>query len=245
MEEHRFEQFEAYLEATATEEQRKELERELKAKPNLQLEFEEFRTLWLGIQAVFLKDELDDIHQDLMLDQAKVVPFWRKRSWTIAAILLVLIASAILFFPKESSSKDIYASIHQVDPGLPSLMGLADKPEFDKAMLSFKKGEYTLALETFISLEEAGGQNDTLSFYQAMSMMELERMGDAQASLDQLLTSDSDFIRYKAEWYVFQIQVFEGNYPIAGEWLKKISSNEDHPFRQKAIEIQDEFRFPN
>lgn len=95
------------------------------------------RLLMLGIQETALEDRMENFYQQATRSVRNIS--WVK--WGIAACLTAAIIIGGLLFYSRSPEEKLFAAYYKPDPGLPTLMGVSDRYEFENAMLSYKTGD--------------------------------------------------------------------------------------------------------
>lgn len=163
----------------------------------MQQKLEEIKLLRIGIGESFVREKINSFHPSK--EQVPVRSMNNMRRLMVAAsiLLIVLTSSYFLFFNKSSDEK-LYAQFYSPDPGLPGNMGGASNYSFDKAMLDYKNGDYTKAIEAWKNLPA----NDTTVYFIGMAEM---AAGNNAAAIDQLTKSTnktSNPFYKEACWYL-------------------------------------------
>jgi len=190
----------------------------------------------LGIQESLLADRLNDFHKELKPQEEKkthrTISFhWGKR-WAIAASALLVIGtlSWILFF-KKTDNQQLFASYYQPDPGLPTLMGVSDHYEFDKAMVDYKTGDYEKALIAWKTLLKENEQNDTLNYFIASAYLAYKNPEMAFPYFDKVIRNPNSVFYNDAQWYKALALLDEGKKEEAVQLLQKT----EHPEKETLL----------
>ena len=156
------------------------------------------RLLMLGIQEAALEDRMEDFHQQATRPVKKIS--WLR--WGIAACLAAAVSFGALLFFSRSPGEKLFAAYYKPDPGLPTLMGVSDHYEFEKAMVSYKTGDYQKALAGWRQLLSAQPGNDTLHFFIGSAHLAEGRADSAVASLNRVIAVPQSAFQSDASWYL-------------------------------------------
>jgi TolA-binding protein len=226
--------FEAYLKGSLSEEERVAFEFKLMVDSELNDEFEVFKKIWGGfndIKAEAIRKNLYKIDQELDAQKAKPAVIKKYRY----AIALALIVSICLWTYLELRQQTGFStSMIPYEPGLPVLMGVDHKLEFDNAMSLFKYEQYDKALSGFSNHLASNKGNDTTLYYLGYCQLKTRQYSEAVNSYMLLnLMTDSKFF-LKGQYYLAISHWANGDKSKAITLLNKISTNQQHPFASQA-----------
>lgn len=164
-----FEKIEAYLNGDLSKDEILEFETQLNTDTIFRAKFDDIKTVLTGIETQSLKEQLDIFHkelsaneQDLLVNDPKVKSLhWRKIA--VAAILIVGLGSFWLF--SGSPNEKLYSEYFTPDPGLPTTMSNTNNYDFYEAMVSYKQGDYKVAIDKWQALQNTKPNNDTLNYF--------------------------------------------------------------------------------
>jgi len=188
-----------------------------------------------AIQFAAIKDKLSDISRNAQ--QSKTMGI--RSALAIAASVLLLVG-AYFYVRNEvkqpTNHDQIFASINFKDPGLPILMGEAEHDRaLDDFMLAYKQNKYKEALTIGRELLKKNPDSDTIQFYTAMTLYE---MGNLDAASEILITLEGDEtgIAQKSAWYLYMIDLKNGDLRSAKAGIMGIAENPKHMLRLEAID---------
>lgn len=186
---------------------------------------EEVKMLSIGIQEDALLSKLDSFHNAIPASDTTAKPKiievnWLKRL-AVAAILILGITtlSWLLFFQKTGTEK-LYAAYYSPDPGLATLMGVSDHYEFDNAMVDYKTGDYTKALDTWLTMLKVNPENDTLHYFIASAYLAQENEEQAAVYFDKVIRQQQSVFLQDAQWYKALLLLKQGKKEDAVSLLK-------------------------
>ncbi|HTN46828.1 MAG TPA: tetratricopeptide repeat protein [Flavipsychrobacter sp.] len=220
-----------YLHQQLSETEQKIFDERLRTDPLWQQKVTEIRLLSTGIQENVLLEQLDQFHSHLTTVEnktkiIKINPF--KRLSVAASILFFVgILSWMLFFRKSGDEK-LYASYYQPDPGLPTVMGVSENYEFEKAMVDYKTGDYSKAMDAWKALLKTHPDNDTLNYFIGSAHLANDNSKDALVFFDKTLLVKNSVFRQEALWYKALALLKEGKKEDAIIALKAA----DHPDKE-------------
>ena len=221
-----FERIERYLLGEMTIAEKTQFELEIANNEALQNEVKLQRQMIAGIQvqSVDLQDTTSEEYARGLA--RKSFDNSRKIHRLIVPLLgiaagIVLVAVVGYFW--MNSNQDLYAKYYEADPGLPTIMGVADNYEFQDAMVDYKMEDYQKAKEKWQKLTERNSSNDTLNYYIAMADLNLNNFEKSAQSLNQISTKSSFYA--DALWYQALIAIHEKDYDLAREKLETLDSD--------------------
>lgn len=232
----KFEILERYILNELSPEERTEIEERLESDPDFQAQYEQMKDLIIAIESHSLRESLKDrMIQPNSGEQVKNTPINTQRSkiyWILAAaasILIIVYCGWWIYNSQSPSFKEIMADAFYVDPGLPTKMSATDLYQFYDAMLDYKTGDYSLALDKWSSINTGIGA-DTLNYYRAMAYLNMEKFHEAEDLLNKI-SQDSPLFQ-KAEWRKLEIYIRTQKYEKALAYLKQLPTD-IHPSYKK------------
>lgn len=226
-----------YLNGQMNTDERVIFENELKNNPVLQASFEEIQELQKGIEHAILKQKLNDFHSEIPLEEKPVINIQKhsksnKTVWySIAAILVVAIGILWVFSSGDANEK-LYSKHFIPDPGLPTVMGTSQNYSFNEAMVDYKLGKYTTAIEKWEMLITQKPDNDTLNYFIGVAKMADGNSQDAISFLQKTLVNNQSVFKEETNFYLGLALLKEGNNEAAIEAFKKSNL----PEAQKILE---------
>ncbi len=169
-------------------------------------------------------------HTEIQNPQNKIS---RLPTWLYAAAGLLLLA-AVTFLMRPQNQVDYFASHYEAYPSIvnPILKGTDNSSDkINQGYIAYQNKDYQRALTLF---ELATSSNDTIKFYQAISLIETKKPQQAIALLKDLQNRDNRF-QQEAAWYKALCQLKIGNREAAISGLSKIEVKHDHPFNSEAV----------
>lgn len=151
--------------------------------------------------------ELAGFTRTLQAVAAAQTPASARTGWApvlkYAAMLALLLAGALWWGTRPNAHERLYARYHVPDPGLPVPMSISSNPLFHDAMVAFKMGEYAEAHAKWAPLLQQQPGNDTLRYYIASALLEMDSTEKALPMLEHLAADSSSTFADKARWYLF------------------------------------------
>lgn len=160
----------------------------------------------LGIREAALSDTLKNI--PLNKENAPVIPIKRKKlgmvlSLTAAAAALVIVVISLtmsgVFSGKNSR---LFSEYFQPDTGLITSMGVTESYDFEVAMIDYKSGKYTDAIEKWTLLRKGHENNDTLNYFIGSSYLALKDPKPAIPYFQEVITKKDGVFFHDANWYL-------------------------------------------
>lgn len=197
---------------------------------------DQIRFMSIGIQESTLSAKLNNFHSSLNVEangktQKSIEINWGKRLAVAASTILVVGTLSWLLFFKKTVNKQLFANYYQADPGLPTLMGVSDNYEFDKAMVDYKMGDYDKALKTWEGLLKDNANNDTLNYFIASAHLADNNPESSLAFFDKVIGSTNSVFLQDAQWYKALILLNKGNKQEAINLLQKT----EHPDKEALL----------
>lgn len=166
-----YERIEKYLLGQIEGIEKEQFERELATSETLQNAVEEQKMICQAIEEETLRDTMQEIHSRVFgedTEKENVRSLWKKPvlKYGIAASLGILfLVGGYTLSRKRINNQDLYASYFTPDPGLPTTMSTTQDFDFYEAMVTYKQGDYTQALEKWEGLLKTKPNNDTLNYF--------------------------------------------------------------------------------
>ncbi len=238
MKEELMERIEAFLDGKIS---REELQRDADAlgETDLQEKITWFTNTQTAIEAAGLRNQLQDILPKPQHKEAKVVRFTRNRwTWAIAASLLLLVVA--YWGVNNFSNPGLYAEYEYVDPGLPVLMSQSDDYQLYDALTYYSEGNYAVAEEKLLQIEEQSPASDTLVYYLGASQLYQGKTTAAEGNLSKVANVENSKFVQRAEWLLILVALKEQHMEKAKQLLQQILATPDHEFLQQAQSLQKE-----
>lgn len=220
------ERIEQFLDNEMSSEQSGAFSQLLQEDKALQQKVNEVRLLRIGIDEAILENNLNDFHTDLTRSTpqsqqgGKVISFGR-RLLAAASVIAIIGLAAWWFLQKETKYEKIYSSYYKADPGLLTAMGPSDNYTFEKAMVDYKNGDYSKAIEAWMSLQKDQPNNDTLIYFLGVAYQANEENEEAIKYLERVVANpDSPFLK-EACWYLGLAYLKEEKIEKAKEYIQR------------------------
>lgn len=180
-----------------------------------------------GIREAGLENELKQIK--LTAGKAPVRSM-RKRSTrfsllALAAAIILVVVSLVWVGVFKSRGDKLYSAFYHPDTGLLTSMGAADEYKFDVAMIDYKTGNYTDAIEKWSALQPQHGDNDTLNYFIGSAYMALGQLEDAESFFSHVLQNKESMFYHDAQWYYGLALIKQGQLQKAIPYIR--ASNHD------------------
>ncbi len=181
---------------------------------------EDVKTTLLGIEAQSLKEQLDDFHkeipeteiqQELALKKSRFASYSR-----IAAAAAIIIAVGSIWFFIGSPNEKLYANYFKPDPGLPTTMSSTNNFDFYDAMVSYKHGDYQIAIDKWKVLNAQKPENDTLNYFLGVAHLANKNEAEAIPYLERSAAAEDNFVFLNdAYFYLGLAYIKEGQLELA------------------------------
>lgn len=199
-----FELIERLLNGELRPDQLDEIQERMASDQNFASQIDEIRDLRLGIERAALAVRLDSYHSEIG-DPDKEVPVRPLRPswlWGVAAsFFLVASAGVWWIMGQKSPEEQLYQAYFRPDPGLVTSMASQGNYEFDRAMVDYKDGKYSEAIDRWEKLLNENPKNDTLNYFFGAALLASDQ---ESLSLDyfQSVAENSRSAFYPdANWY--------------------------------------------
>jgi len=214
-------------------EEAKAFEAQLAADSELLSEKESLEELIIGIQSKGLKEKLSSYSiagaekkestQPKRTSTAKVLNI--RKLAVAAGFIGAMLCAWYLMIPSTNSSSQLYADAFTTHPGLPTPMSEVSNYTFYDGMVDYKMEKYSVALDKWSASGGTIGQ-DTLDFYSAMALLQLDKKTEALSLLTGI-KSDSQ-ISSDVLWYTLGIHLKNNDFNKAREVFEKVKPD-SHP----------------
>lgn len=208
---------------------------------DLNISFEEFKTLFEMVEEAGFRNQLDNFHKQM--EKSKETPVRQLKpnkrfTYQIAASVTILLAvGTFWFFNQQNSSEKLFDEYYSPDPGLPTVMGTNDNYAFYEAMVDYKQGNYDIAIAKWEKLLIQKPDNDTLNYFLGSAYLALEEPTRAVSFLEKAIQAKSSSFSNETQYYLGLIYLKSGKQQKAVEAL---NSSE----LQKAAELHQKLTAP-
>lgn len=236
---------ENYVEGKLSETEKQDFETRLIVDGDFKEEFDLYKSVVVGIKAsglVNLKAKLKEADDEL--DSSNVIELKpeKKKSYRLyysiaASIILILGIAFVWQINSTHRLSNIADSVYEKDKGLPVEMSV-NIQTLNDAMNSYKTGDYHSAQNYLLNILHNNQANDTAIFYLGLVEYELGNFNKAQEYFNAI--NDSSNYYPKAEYRLMLSLLKTNSVNDAKAECKKILSNPNHPYREKAELISKE-----
>lgn len=220
---------ERYINGSMTSQELKDFNQLLELDNEFKVKVEDVKTMLTGIETQALKEKLNEFHKEIPKTIIENTPNTKVRflsfsKMSIAAALIIAIGS-IWFFSTPKNEK-IYANFFKLDPGLPTTMSTTNNFAFYDAMVNYKHGDYTIAIDKWSVLQEKKPGNDTLNYFLGVAYLANKNVTDAIPFLERSIEAKDDFVFLDdAYLYLGLAYLNEGNMELAKKYLTTSETN--------------------
>lgn len=220
-----FESIEAYLNNSLSKENLLIFENRLHNEEGFATKVEDIKTVLTGLETQALKEQLNDFHQDIAVQEKDTIQFnpkvkslqWRK----VAVAAALIIAAGSFWFLNRNSNNQLYADFYSPDPGLPTTMSSTNNYEFYEAMVAYKQGHYSDALNSWTNQLKTKVGNDTLNYFVGSALLANKKENDAISYLQKVVDADNSAFKNDAFYYLGLVYLKNNNKAKAIEYLSK------------------------
>jgi tetratricopeptide (TPR) repeat protein len=210
---------ENYINGTMNTRELNDFKQLLELDDEFKTKVEDIKTMLLGIENQSLKEQLDEFHKDLPKTKVKKPKDKKVRylyySKFAAAAALIIAVGSIWFFSTPQNEK-LYTKHFKPDPGLPTTMSSTDNFEFYDGMVSYKHGDYDIAIEKWKTLNETNPENDTLNYFLGVAFLANKNVPDAIPYLENAADAEDNFAFLNDAYYYLGLAYMkEGNIELA------------------------------
>ncbi|MGB5417384.1 tetratricopeptide repeat protein [Algibacter sp.] len=214
---------EQYLNGSMTTQELKDFNQLLELDDEFKVKVKDIKTMLAGIETQNLKEQLDEFHEEIPKTKVQKptkskVRFLSFSKLAIAASIILAVGS-IWFFNTPKNEK-IYANFFKPDPGLPTTMSNTNNFDFYDAMVNYKHGDYTLAIDKWRVLQEKNPENDSLNYFLGVAYLANKNENVAIPYLERAIEAKDDFAFLgDAYYYLGLAYLKEGNMELAKKHL--------------------------
>ena len=163
------------------------------------------RLLKAGISEAAIKETLEKFHKEVKPATHHHAPVKGINSFKkilFAAASVVLIISIGFFVFKKDKYENAYAKYYKPDPGLITVMGIANNYAFEEGMVQYKNEKYEKALSFWNEPLKANLKSDTLLYFTASAYQALQQTEKAKNNYLKVLEYTSSAFYKDASWYL-------------------------------------------
>ena len=200
------ETIERYLNGTMDESEHNIFSERMEADPQLQQQVEDVRTMLVGIEQAVLTGKMEDFHAEIPTEEhaEKVIPLTSKKRNRFAyigiAASIIAVIGLFWIFTQKSETEQLFAEYFVADPGLPTNMGDIENFEFYDAMVDYKQGDYSEAIDKWSNQLTFKKENDTLHYFLGVAQL---ASGNETGAIEHLktVTDEATSVFTKEAWY--------------------------------------------
>lgn len=178
---------------------------------------EDIKNLILGIENQSLKEELDSFHKDIAQQHSSQNSGFFTLRKLAAAVVILLAVSGFWWFSTPQHER-LYSSYFSPDPGLPTTMSNTSNFEFYDAMVNYKQGKYTQAIEKWQAITV---KNDTTNYFIGVAHLANDDETQAIPYLEKSIENKAFPLANDAYYYLALAYLKKGNMEIAKQYLQK------------------------
>lgn len=219
-----FELIEQYLNGDLDADTAQQVLEQIEKNPIFKTKVETVKTIITGIESQVLKNKLDVFHEELEQKlQITTTKSLNNKSWwrPLAVAAALIIATGSYFWLGGNATDKLYNAYYTVDPGLPTNMGGDTMYEFNKAMVSYKQGNYTEAISGWKELAQQKQDNDTLNYFLGSALLAIDSTENAIKYLIKTTEQGGSTFRNEAFYYLGMAHLKNGNKTSAIKALKQ------------------------
>ncbi|MGC1206058.1 MAG: tetratricopeptide repeat protein [Flavobacteriaceae bacterium] len=209
-----FERIEAYLNGQLSNDDLTIFEKRLKKENSFKSKVNDIKTVLTGLEAQALKEQLDVFHKDMVQTSNANVStetkvrhlHWKK----IAVAAALIIAAGSFWFISGNTNERLYAKYFTPDPGLPTTMSSTRDYDFNRAMVSYKQGNYEDAINAWKNQLATKVKNDTLNYFIGSALLADKKDKEAIKYLN-IVTNISESLFNNEAYYYLGLAYLKGN----------------------------------
>lgn len=225
---------EAYLDGTLSPQEVKEFEGRLLRDAELQHELKlqrDTRGLLALNRGPVLKKQLQEIEA---AHHKQIRPLWQ--NWyAVAAVVIVLIGIGALLW--QGTLHNPYESAFEAYPDRITMRQANSDSLVNQAMSAYRKGNFDQAIPSLSQLKEMEPDQVTYQFYLGVAQLGAGLAGDAISTLEPLRSHN--LFGEAATWYLALAYGQSGDEAKAQELLQVLTTSQDSPYRDAALELLD------
>lgn len=220
------ETFESFLMHTMNETERSAFEASLKKDSKLNIQFKEFKDLFLAIEEVGLRASINGFHQEEVStsknndSSVRQLPSKRLVFMVAASIIVLLGFSSIWYLNRPPVHEQLFSQHFTPDPGLPTVMSNQLNYDFYEAMVDYKQGKYASSISKWEKLLLDKANSDTLNYFIGVAHLANGNDQKAIPFLENVLKSKS-FFEKEAQHYLGLAFIKQGKLEQAKPYIKK------------------------
>jgi len=235
--------FEEYINGELEEGDLWEFKKSLEADTDLKKQFELFMAVKQGItdnkKQMFMK-ELNNIHKAQQNTAGKRIHSF-KRSWAIAASLIILVAAGfgVLSIRTQNSNQKLFETYFQTESAafaVRSASNNMEQPVLDGMQL-YELHNYDAAIEMF----EKSPNNLMGKLYAGLSLMELGEFDDAIYKFQFIVENNDNLFIDQAAWYQSLCYLKTGKRDLAIKSFKEIAAD-NGVYKTRSLKILKEMK---
>ncbi len=220
-----FERIEAYLSGQLSNDDLTIFEKRLTEEIGFESKVDDTKTVLTGLETQALKEQLDIFHKDIVQTSNTNVStetkvrhlHWKK----IAVAAALIIAAGSFWFISGNSNERLYAKYFTPDPGLPTTMSSTRDYDFNRAMVSYKQGNYEDAINTWKSQLATKVKNDTLNYFIGSALLADKKDKEAIEYLNIVTNLSESLFKNEAYYYLGLAHLKANNIEFAKKNLTK------------------------
>lgn len=188
------ETIERYINGSLTSQELKDFNQLLELDNDFKLKVEAIKSIRIDAQS--LKEELnefqDDISKTIIKKNSNKTKYFDLSK--IAAFTAVIIAIASIWFFSTPKNENLYDTYFKKYPALSKIINDTKNFDFYDAMVSYKDGNYKIAIDKWKLQQEKKPENDTLNYFIGLAYLANENIDDAIPFLERSIEAEDDFI---------------------------------------------------
>ena len=191
----------------------------------------------LAVEADGLRNQLKKTLPKSEEETGKIVTLpVNKWKWTVAAAAVIIVLLGYWGTNLEGEPT-LYAKYKYVDPGLPVLMSQSDDHLLYDALTYYSEGNYEVAEEKLLQIQDQYINNDTLIYYLGASQLYQGKSVSARQTLEKISAKENSKYKQDAEWLIVLTLLREENIDATKSALKVIVASQDHKFLDDATNL--------
>ncbi|MEL6192777.1 MAG: hypothetical protein AAFR66_12035 [Bacteroidota bacterium] len=166
--------------------------------PEAKEQFQEYQAVMAAV-IEGEKAELKEFLTGIEKEEKRIIPM---RWMSLAAGLVLLIGLSYIFWPKPNTS-DLYGTYFDTYPNvyMPITRNqIGEDSLLSVAFFQYESGQFEKASQSFSLYTELSDAKDAVRFYQAMSLMQIDSLSQAESILTTINSPDFDYAD-EVSWY--------------------------------------------
>lgn len=196
--------FERYLMDQLEPGEKAGFESSIASNPTLNAKFLEFKALFRAIEEAGIRHAMEDFHKGVQEDgNERRFSSASKTVYRVAATIAVLMAlGGVWYFYSPNANARLFEEYYVPDPGLPTVMGDSDNYDFYRAMVAYKQGDYSFAIESWEKLRPGDMASDTLEYFLGSAYLANDQPDKGIQYFERVLEKESPAFRDEAAFYL-------------------------------------------